>query len=360
MIDSRCGRMLDSGDRSMVSDAEFAWIEEQVAGDYDHLLVGTSLPWLLPRALHDLESWDERLASGTRGPPAGRLRREGAPRPRTWSTGPPSGPPSTASPSCSRRSDAATTPGADGRAPATICVLSGDVHHAYAAQAHYREPLTSKVYQLTCSPLHNYVPGFMKVTFRISWNRLTERSVRFLLGRVSKVPPMTLEWKRLCGPYFGDQIATLTMDGRSARVRFEQAGADPQEDGNLTTVSDLPLAEPAHSSGSGWAPRRVTAAAPAASADSSAACGSAPPASAAARAPQKASPAPVVSTTSSAGTCGPVDRCPSQAAPAAPNVTTIVLGTRPESASCSASCSLTTTGAAPATTSGAARRTARG
>ena len=89
--------------------------------------------------------------------------------------------------------------------------------------------------------MHNYVPGFMKVAFRISWSRLTERSVRFLLGRVSKVPPMTLEWERLCGPYFGDQIATLTMDGRSARVRFEQAGADPQEDGNLTTVSDLPL-----------------------------------------------------------------------------------------------------------------------
>ena len=79
--------------------------------------------------------------------------------------------------------------GRTARAPATICVLSGDVHHAYAAQAHFREPLTSKVYQLTCSPLHNYVPVFMKIAFRISWNRLTERSVRFVLGRVSKVPP---------------------------------------------------------------------------------------------------------------------------------------------------------------------------
>ena len=94
---------------------------------------------------------------------------------------------------------------------------------------------------LTCSPLHNYVPGFMKVTFRISWSRLTERSVRFLLGRVSKVPPMTLEWNRLCGPYFGDQIATLTLAGRSARVRIEKAGADPHEDGNLATVAELVL-----------------------------------------------------------------------------------------------------------------------
>ena len=116
----------------MVSEAEFAWIEEQLAGDYDHLLVGTSLPWLLPRALHDLESWNERAVRRDARPPAGRLRREGCAGLPTWSTGPPSGPPSTASPSCSRRSVAASTP-ARRPAPATICVLSGDVHHAYAA-----------------------------------------------------------------------------------------------------------------------------------------------------------------------------------------------------------------------------------
>ena len=95
---------------AMVSDAEFAWIEEQVAGDYDHLLIGTSLPWLLPRALHDLESWDEVLCDGAPRPPAGPLRREGCAAPPTSSTGRRSGSPSTGSPSCSRRSAAATTP----------------------------------------------------------------------------------------------------------------------------------------------------------------------------------------------------------------------------------------------------------
>jgi hypothetical protein len=240
VIDSRCGRMLDNGDRSMVSEAEFAWIQDQVAGDYDHLLVGTSLPWLLPRALHDLESWDESLAAGARGPRLARWAekvRRGADL-EHWAA---------FRASFDRLADLFAQvgrgdhAGPDGRPPATICVLSGDVHHAYAAQAHYAEPLESKVYQLTCSPLHNYVPGFMKVTFRISWNRLTERAVRFVLGRVSKVPPMTLEWNRLCGPYFGDQIATLTLAGRSARVRIEKAGADPHEDGNLATVAELVL-----------------------------------------------------------------------------------------------------------------------
>ena len=52
----------------MVGDAEFDWIEAQTEDrDYDHLLVGTSVPWLLPRALHDIEAADERLTAGVRG-----------------------------------------------------------------------------------------------------------------------------------------------------------------------------------------------------------------------------------------------------------------------------------------------------
>lgn len=68
MVDSRCGRILAEGSRSMVSDAEFDWIEEQVHGDYDHLLVGTSLPWLMAPALHDIEAWNEQLCAGARRP----------------------------------------------------------------------------------------------------------------------------------------------------------------------------------------------------------------------------------------------------------------------------------------------------
>ena len=67
MIDSRCGRVLQEGHRQMVGDAEFAWIEAQTEdGDFDHLLVGTSVPWLLPRALHDIEAADEQLTAGVR------------------------------------------------------------------------------------------------------------------------------------------------------------------------------------------------------------------------------------------------------------------------------------------------------
>ena len=50
VIDSRCGRILADGRRSMISDDEFGWIEQQVEdGEFEHLVVATSMPWLLPR-----------------------------------------------------------------------------------------------------------------------------------------------------------------------------------------------------------------------------------------------------------------------------------------------------------------------
>lgn len=240
VIDSRCGRVLADGQRSMVSEPEFAWIERQTEGDYDHLLVGTSLPWLLPRALHDLESWDERLATGVRG----RRLADWAEKVRRsadlehWAS---------FRDSFDRlarlftRVGQGRCTGSSGRAPATICVLSGDVHHAYAAEAHFPDLVRSRVYQLTCSPLHNYVPAAMKVTFRISWSRAAERAVRFVLSRVSPVPPVPIEWSRLAGPFFGDQVATLRLRGRTARLVVERAGTDSGGRPHLTTVADLAL-----------------------------------------------------------------------------------------------------------------------
>jgi hypothetical protein len=91
--------MLETGDRSMVLEAECAWIERQVEGDYDRLLVDTSFPWLLPRAPA------RHRGPVTSGWPTGPVDRERA--------------------------------GSGGRVPGTVCVLFGDVHHAYASRANY-------------------------------------------------------------------------------------------------------------------------------------------------------------------------------------------------------------------------------
>jgi len=222
VIDSRCGRMLDDGDRSMLSEAEFRWIEEQVAGDYDHLLVGTSLPWLLARALHDVEAWDEVLASGARGPRVARLaeRMRRAADLEHWAAFRRSFDRLAELFACVGRGEHA---GSGGQPPATVCVLSGDVHHAYAARASYDPSVRSAVWQLTCSPVHNYVPPVMSFAFRLAWSRVAERVTRALLDRVARVPPQPLSWTRKAGPCYGNQIATLTLEGRSARLVLERA-----------------------------------------------------------------------------------------------------------------------------------------
>ncbi|MGH8165178.1 MAG: alkaline phosphatase D family protein, partial [Rhodanobacteraceae bacterium] len=63
IVDSRAGRMLGAGRRDMLDESEWQWIEQHVRGDYDHLLLGTSLPILLGPALHYLEAWNEAVCA---------------------------------------------------------------------------------------------------------------------------------------------------------------------------------------------------------------------------------------------------------------------------------------------------------
>jgi hypothetical protein len=73
VVDSRAGRILDEGGRQMLSDGEWRWVEEQLAPcDYEHLVIATSLPWLLAPALHHLEAFSERVCAGAWGPRAAR------------------------------------------------------------------------------------------------------------------------------------------------------------------------------------------------------------------------------------------------------------------------------------------------
>jgi phosphodiesterase/alkaline phosphatase D-like protein len=249
VIDSRCGRILADGQRSMVGQAEFEWIEAQVEdGEYDHLVVGSSLPWLLPRALHDLESWDEALSAGLRGPQLARfgewLRR--AVDLEHWAA-------FRASFDRLARLFARIGRGEHGaRPPATICVISGDVHHTYVSEAAYPDAVVSRVYQITCSPMHNTIPRAMRVVFRLGWSKKVAR-VMHALGRFAGVDPLTIEWHHPTGPHFGNELALLAFDGRSARVVLERSlpppAGTPGEDVSiaepgLAIVADLSLTDP--------------------------------------------------------------------------------------------------------------------
>ena len=234
VLDSRCGRILDDRERAMVGRDEARWIEEQLStSDGDHLLVATSLPWLLPRAVHDLESWDEALCAGARGERMARFgekMREAADL-EHWAS---------FRASFDWLAGVLEKVARGSAAPATICVLSGDVHHQYVAQAHWPSTVDSRVYQLVVSPVHHSVPLSQRTIFRVGWSRLLGR-LTSALGRWDDVPDLPLTWTKNAGPYFGNALAHLILDGRSAEFVLWHAIPKPGREDGFDTVATMRL-----------------------------------------------------------------------------------------------------------------------
>jgi phosphodiesterase/alkaline phosphatase D-like protein len=247
MVDTRAARVLDEQDRAMLHPAAERWLRDQALNDrgsYDHLLIGTSLPWLLPPLVHDAESWNAALARGERGPRwarfGERLRRRADLE--HWAAFP--------------RSFGALTrliaeAGSGEGAPATVCVLSGDVHHAYVAEPQWRGAggPDARVFQLTCSPVHNSIPGRLRRAFRFGWSR-TGRRVGRLLARHGRTGRPPVRWDRTGGPWFGNHLMTLRLRGRSAALRLERArvpadgGAPRLVTGDERRLAPAPSAAP--------------------------------------------------------------------------------------------------------------------
>ncbi|MFF9620518.1 alkaline phosphatase D family protein [Streptomyces griseosporeus] len=230
MVDSRAARVLDEERRAMLHPGEAAWLREQALdapGTCDHLLIGTSLPWLLPHLVHDVEAWDAMLCRGGKG---ARWARFGESLRRRadlehWAAFPES-----FAALAGLIAEAGSVPGG----PATVCVLSGDVHHAYAAEPSWPDDgpaPAARVLQLTCSPVHNSVPLSIRLGFRFGWSTVA-RVVGRRFARHAGCPPAGVTWRRTGGPWFGNQLMTLTLRGRAATLGLEQA----REDGALRPV----------------------------------------------------------------------------------------------------------------------------
>lgn len=234
MVDSRAARVLQEDRRAMLAPGEARWLRDQALADrggYDHLLVGTSLPWLLPHLVHDVEAWDAALCRGVRGTRWARfgekLRRRADLE--HWAAFPES-----FADLAGLLAEAGSGPGA----PATVCVLSGDVHHAYTAEPSWPErPPGARILQLTCSPVHNSVPASIRFGFRVGWSA-PARLLGRLFARHGGCPRPPVSWRRTGGPWFGNQLMTLTLHGRSARLRLERARPRRGSDGELETVRE--------------------------------------------------------------------------------------------------------------------------
>ncbi|MCX4582429.1 alkaline phosphatase D family protein [Streptomyces sp. NBC_01481] len=255
MVDTRAGRVLDEQRRSMLDPDEAHWLHEQALagrGSYDHLLIGTSLPWLLPPLIHDAEGWNAALCRGERGARWARFGEDLRRRAdlEHWAAFPDS---------FEKLTRLIAEAGSGPDAPATVCVLSGDVHHAYVAEPEWPGGAPgARVLQLTCSPVHNSIPRSVQLGFRFGWSR-TGRRLGHALARHGRAGRPTVYWGRTGGPWFGNQLMTLTLRGRSAGLRLDQAravgagqGTGPGGGARLVTAEERELTahrDPSHSGG---------------------------------------------------------------------------------------------------------------
>jgi len=238
VIDSRAGRVLEEGRRSMLDEHEWQWVEEHVRGDFDHLLVATSLPLLLGPGMHYTEAWSEAVAAGAWGR---RLARVGERARRTgdlehWAA---------FQGSFARLAELLrqVAAGERGPAPASVVVLSGDVHHAYLCEVAFRRgPVESSVYQAVCSPYRNPLQKKERRVIGLGWSR-PFKAVAGALARAAGVADPDIDWRLVDdGPWFDNQFATLRIDGRCIGMRLEKAVPRDTTSAKLEKVLERALA----------------------------------------------------------------------------------------------------------------------
>jgi hypothetical protein len=237
-MDSRAARVLTRERRSMFDDEVWDWIVDHTNGDFDHLLISTTVPYLLSPAFHHLEAWNERLCDGACGGLAAKasekLRR--ALDFDHWAA-------FEMSFRRMRKLLEEVGSGKRGKAPASIAILSGDVHHAYLFDVAFRKDagVESSVVQVVCSPYRNPLDDKERRVVKAGFTRGAEVFARGL-AKASGAPDPGIRWRCLEGPYFDNQVATVRLDGREAIVRLDKTVAGEEDEKRLEKTFERRIA----------------------------------------------------------------------------------------------------------------------
>ena len=218
VVDSRAARVLEPGGRSILDDAELAWLDRQLRGDVDHLFIGTSLPFLMAQGIHDLEAINEAMTDGAWGP---RVAWLGERMRRTidlehWGA---------FQDGFSRVLSMVleVAHGKRGRPPGTITFLSGDVHNSYVTEIDRSElgAGSSRIVQAVCSPIRNPLPPQVRALLSVIGRGLA-RPLEFFVRHSRRVPSAPYHWTLTHGPWFDNNLATLEVRGRGLAIRWEE------------------------------------------------------------------------------------------------------------------------------------------
>ena len=132
-----------------------------------------------------------------------------------------------------------------GNPPASVTLISGDIHHSYLAAVNLPRHAatatrTSAVYEAVCSPFHQAMPPKMRYAQRLASNKVSGLlgTAAAMLAR-AYVPGLT--WRITEGPWFQNMIATLEYHAAQATVRFDSATADQAGNPCLATIVEADL-----------------------------------------------------------------------------------------------------------------------
>ena len=220
----------------MLDPDEWRWLEEHAAGEFDHLLIGTSLPFLLAPGLHYLESWNEAVCNGAWGGPAalaGERVRQALDLEHWAAFGS----------SLDRIMEMVRDVGTADGAPASIVALSGDVHHAYLAEVGFPRGtgMRSAVYQATCSPFRNPLDHGERRAIRFCCSR-AGTLVGKLLARAAGVGEPPVRWRFTHdAPFFDNQVCFVETRGREAKLWLQKTVPGENDGYSLETVFEAAL-----------------------------------------------------------------------------------------------------------------------
>ncbi|HEX6195153.1 MAG TPA: alkaline phosphatase D family protein [Jiangellaceae bacterium] len=235
MVDSRDGRVLSGGQRLMLDSDDAAWAEREVQKPAPYLLVGTSLPVLLPRGVHHIEHVVNAACEGRWGRVGSYIGEEirQAAQLNHWVTFPDS---------FVRLLDMLRRAG-DEVTRRGVIVLSGDVHLSYGARINAWQDGVAPVvptYQLVGSPFCHDLDRTDASALRAAVSR-PGAYVGRLLTKVAREPRPEVDWSINTGPWFNNVVGMLEFDADGATCRFERTRVGGPLGSRLELVDDRRL-----------------------------------------------------------------------------------------------------------------------
>ena len=241
VIDSRAGRVLDEGKREMVDAAEWDWITEHTEGDFDHLLLATSLPYLLGPGMQYVEAWNEAVTWRRLGRAHVKGGREAAPGDGPGALGRvPGHLPQDGRAAACRRSRRAR---ARRRARSSRSRATSTTPTSSRSPTRRASEVESAIWQAVCSPYPQ--PARRQASAASSrWAcRVHSRAVWKKLAKLAGVKDPGIRWRLSGGgPWFDNQVATLVIDGRRMDMHLDKAVPVDEETARLERVLDARLA----------------------------------------------------------------------------------------------------------------------